>query len=282
MIFLSWFLFALIGAAIGNRKGETGLGFFLGFLLGPLGLLIELIRDGDRMPCPFCKEKVHKDATICPFCRQPLPPKEEEPLQEKVPLPRGTEDKNGLLKALLVFTVLLLIAAVAQSLMKKPETESIPAPPAAVEHFNTVPSATKSWRYETHKDALTQKEVWTASLLSDDKLSLSFPYNGEQAATLAVRKHPQFGKGILFTVERGQIQCSIVDGCDVTIRFDERQPERFHASLPSDHSSNSLFIKNYETLVPKILKAKKTLIQVPFYQNGLQTLTFHTENLNIP
>jgi MFS family permease len=37
---LAILLFALVGAAIGDRKGRAGAGFFFGALLGPLGWLV--------------------------------------------------------------------------------------------------------------------------------------------------------------------------------------------------------------------------------------------------
>lgn len=62
-------LCAIVAALIGARKGEGFLAFILGLLLGPIGILIALVSKGNRRPCPWCKETVHKEAVVCPRCR---------------------------------------------------------------------------------------------------------------------------------------------------------------------------------------------------------------------
>jgi len=71
-IALLWIICAVIAAAIGSRKGEAGSGFLIGLVLGPFGILFALLSSGDRVPCPHCKERIHKKAEICPHCRTPL------------------------------------------------------------------------------------------------------------------------------------------------------------------------------------------------------------------
>src|SRR5580692_11526819 len=72
IIIISWLFCGVIAAAIGQKKGEAGSAFFLGCILGPLGILFALLSSGNRAACPFCKEKINKAATICPHCRQEL------------------------------------------------------------------------------------------------------------------------------------------------------------------------------------------------------------------
>jgi hypothetical protein len=68
-----WIAFAMIATIIAGKKDEAGWGCLWGVLLGPIGVLIAILSDGDRKPCPFCQEKVHKAATVCPHCRKDLP-----------------------------------------------------------------------------------------------------------------------------------------------------------------------------------------------------------------
>jgi len=67
-----WFICAIVGGMIGERKGETLAGFLFGLLFGPLGILIEVFSKGNRMACPYCKELVHPDATVCPHCQKDI------------------------------------------------------------------------------------------------------------------------------------------------------------------------------------------------------------------
>ena len=57
---------------IGAKKGAGTSGFIVGFLLGPLGILIAIFSKGDRKSCPYCKEWIHKDATVCPHCQREI------------------------------------------------------------------------------------------------------------------------------------------------------------------------------------------------------------------
>lgn len=74
LVVVAWMICAIIAAAIGNTKGEAGLGCLFGFLLGPIGILIMVLSAGDRVPCPFCKEMMKRDARLCPHCRSAIPP----------------------------------------------------------------------------------------------------------------------------------------------------------------------------------------------------------------
>jgi predicted RNA-binding Zn-ribbon protein involved in translation (DUF1610 family) len=61
-------LCALIAMGIGSRKNEAGKSFVVGLLLGPLGVLLAMVSQGDRWPCPHCSEPVLSTAKVCPHC----------------------------------------------------------------------------------------------------------------------------------------------------------------------------------------------------------------------
>jgi hypothetical protein len=69
LILAVWLFFGIVAALIGQRKGEGCLGFIVGVLFGPFGLLFVIFSSGNRMACSACREKIHKDASICPHCR---------------------------------------------------------------------------------------------------------------------------------------------------------------------------------------------------------------------
>jgi hypothetical protein len=67
-----WILCGVVAAVIGANKGAGTAGFIIGFLLGPFGILIMIFSKGDRRSCPYCKEWIHKDATVCPHCQSAI------------------------------------------------------------------------------------------------------------------------------------------------------------------------------------------------------------------
>lgn len=79
---------ALIAMGIFDHKGRSASsGFALGFFLGWIGIIIALFASpeqakldqrkfdrGENAQCPYCKEFINLDATMCKHCHQPLLP----------------------------------------------------------------------------------------------------------------------------------------------------------------------------------------------------------------
>lgn len=87
-VLLIWIVFGAIGGMIMSNKGQSGCGgFALGFLLGPLGLVIALVmptdhktlehrslQTGDTRKCPACAEVIKVEARKCRFCGTDVAP----------------------------------------------------------------------------------------------------------------------------------------------------------------------------------------------------------------
>lgn len=69
-LFIIGLLFGIIAGLIGHKKDRGFLGFVLGFMLGPFGILIILLIRGSRRNCPYCKELIQHTATVCPHCQK--------------------------------------------------------------------------------------------------------------------------------------------------------------------------------------------------------------------
>lgn len=76
-----WIICGIAGGAIGSSKGKKGKGIALGFLLGPIGLLIcifmrpdeavlsrQALSSGIMKKCPHCAELIKRDARVCHYC----------------------------------------------------------------------------------------------------------------------------------------------------------------------------------------------------------------------
>jgi hypothetical protein len=83
VLLIIWFICGIIGYQIDFNKGNSGcFGSLLGFLLGPLGLLLIYFsssnskvlrqRSGDTKVCPFCKEYIKFNADYCKHCHNRL------------------------------------------------------------------------------------------------------------------------------------------------------------------------------------------------------------------
>ena len=120
-------------------------------------------------------------------------------------------------------------------------------------------------------------KIRTAIVSSTNTVSLGFPYSGTQRATLTLRKHPKYGRDVLFRIEKGQLMCSM--GCKATVRFDEGKPVTFRASGPDDRSTETIFLEGYDRFIAGVKKAKRTRIEVTIYQAGANVFEFNTGGL---
>ena len=80
-LILFWILCGVVAAVIASNKGGSGgMGFLVGALLGPLGIIISLfmgseagkaerlVADGEMKKCPRCAEAVLPAALVCKHC----------------------------------------------------------------------------------------------------------------------------------------------------------------------------------------------------------------------
>lgn len=67
-----WLICAGVGAFVGAAKQSPAAGFFLGLLLGPLGVLAAFALDGRRQ-CPRCHGRISGFPELCQHCGHVLP-----------------------------------------------------------------------------------------------------------------------------------------------------------------------------------------------------------------
>jgi len=115
---------------------------------------------------------------------------------------------------------------------------------------------------------------WGASTESLNILNFDRPNQGEQRATLTLRKHPRFGNNVILQIERGQF---LVDGTgvQVAVRFDQGAPVDFWADARIDQRTSTIFIGNYAKFVEALRKAKLVRISAPIYQEGSTVFEFN-------
>ena len=138
------------------------------------------------------------------------------------------------------------------------------------------------WEYRDYEDKASGKTASKASLLSENKINLSFPYSGSQNGTLSVRNHPRWGKNIFLKIEKGQILS--IDGYSFDnkyflVRFDDGDVKRWNYVGSSDQSSDIIFISNEKNFLKFLTNANKIYITINLYQDGQHTFVFNPRGL---
>jgi hypothetical protein len=135
------------------------------------------------------------------------------------------------------------------------------------------------WEYTSVVDDLTGQNVYNAHLKSNNYHSFDFPYRGETYGTLILRKHPRYGKDVIFQIDRGQILCDTYSDCTVTIRFDKGKPFPITGTPPADNSSTSVFLP-YNELLRSIKNSNKMVVGITVHQEGSRVFSFDTKKLD--
>ena len=138
------------------------------------------------------------------------------------------------------------------------------------------------WEYRDYEDKASGKTASKASLLSENKINLSFPYQGFQNGTLSVRNHPRWGKNIYLKIEQGQILS--IDGYSFDnkyflVRFDDGDVKKWNYVGSSDQSSDIIFISNEKKFLKQLTAASKIYITINLYQDGQYTFVFDPKGL---
>ena len=154
-----------------------------------------------------------------------------------------------------------------------PATSDVPKPVVTPTPTPTPPTP-KNWRYSHSDYAMGKGRVHNAATLSTNSVSFSFPYAGAQRGTLFLRTHPEHGKDIILSIERGQFLVRSYEDDIALVRFDDGDPISCKVVGAEDHSTTSVFFRDYHGFVERMLKSKRVRISVPVYQEGSPVFEF--------
>lgn len=153
--------------------------------------------------------------------------------------------------------------------------------PAGTSLPNVESQKSNPWDYSEYTDQMGRGRIIQASIVSTNTISLGFPYEGAQHGTLSIREHPQHGKDVYLTIEKGQLLDSDYHG-NVLVRFDSDKPRAFTSVRPADLSSDTLFLRGdaFPVFISRLKTAKTLRVEVPVYQGGNQVFVFDVEGFS--
>lgn len=135
-----------------------------------------------------------------------------------------------------------------------------------------------TWDFSIAKDDMYDtNNVW-ANIKSDNYISQSFPYEGYTYATICVRYMKKYGYDVIITISKGQIHGNRYNGDNyITARFDEGAPKKYYFNEAADGSSDNVFLNNKSDFIKRCKQAKDIKIDIPIFQAGRPTFTFHVD-----
>ncbi len=220
--------------------------------------------------CPECGNEVSSKAKNCPKCGY------------KISKGIGCGAAIGI-----VLLVFLAIGVISSPTFNQFTDDKLHTTQENSTSQTNTPSPSKEklpgeqWVYLQSDDQMGKGSIYQALVSSINTVNFDFPYSGPQHGTLILRTHPRYGKDIIFKIERGQFLCSSYDGCNVLVRFDEEEPVKYSSSTAADNSTETIFIRDYNKFVGKMLKAQKIRISTNIYQEGTPVFEFDVRNFDV-
>lgn len=157
--------------------------------------------------------------------------------------------------------------------------------------------------YAKPSEMITDGVNHFASITSRNSVDFSFPYSGQQNATLVIRKmagadDPGY-EAIIF-IDRGQLLSG--DQGDIEAKLDDAPPISFGADAPDDNSTTALFFDNgvkvdakraknghmvftdtlpLQQFIQDMQRATTLKVRVTAYQNGSPTFIFDISGFSL-
>ena len=164
--------------------------------------------------------------------------------------------------------------------LEYPQSAAVSDDSRTSEETDSEPTQTASkWTYNVQRDEMRNSETRTATVRSENTVPFDFPY-GEQPADLTIRRDPESGLDVIFSLPSGQILCSSFGRSFLSVKFDDGPIRRFNCTDASDGSSEVAFFTDPRTFLSALKSADRTIIEAEFYHRGRQQYTFDTKDLD--
>lgn len=136
----------------------------------------------------------------------------------------------------------------------------------------------KGWKYSEEDDKMTSKKTFYAQVDAKELLEFKAPYSGGATATLTIRNRG--GENDVFlSVTTGQMLTTSFQSTSYRVRFDDQPLQNYEFVGPSDNSTTLVFVNNATKFIKNLKKAKKVILEIEFFQEGLRPIEFNVADL---
>ena len=203
-------------------------------------------------PCKECGTPISDKAKVCIKCGATVPKK-----------------TSVTTWVVTIFFMLMVIGML--DIDKTPTSSGVES---AKEQINT-------WEYDSSKDDMRNIAVKYAFLKSKNKTFFDFPHEGGSDLRLMLRKKEKEKTEVAFTISKGHIICSSIDGCSVAVKFDDGSVENYTMVGSDSGSSETIFVAvDEERFIKKIKSSKALVIEIPFYRTSKRQFQFDLSGLS--
>jgi hypothetical protein len=128
------------------------------------------------------------------------------------------------------------------------------------------------WEFQEKVDKMTSRTIRYASIAANEELNYEFPYDSGSIASLTIRKKDG-DDDVYLKVNKGQFNATY-DGGQVRIRFDDELSKKFSFVLPSNNSSDIIFINSTKSFISKLKTSNKIIIEAKLFNEGNRQIEF--------
>ena len=142
--------------------------------------------------------------------------------------------------------------------------------------FSTLAQA-QAWEYRNKTDQMRGTTTRFAESTSTNKVNFGAPYAGGSYLEMTLRERSKDGLNILFTISKGQFQCS--SGCKFFAKFDEGKIYEIAATGSSSGSVDTIFVQDEPPFLEALRNSKRLIVEMEFFQEGSSQFVFNTAGL---